>query len=458
MIISKIMHGAKLMYTNDAICGAVRIIKDCLSLERENDLVVIFDEDTASVTPYLIDAAKRTSIAITCLCILKEQQADIYTSADLPNPVQQILREVRAILICVNGDAAYTRFRGVLLTECASSWTRIGHMPGATREVFEAANTNIQELSKSCHNVELALARGKTIGIVSYDKNGKAHHLNAEIGGWRRLPVASDGIIKSGSWGNVPSGETYIAPIENTANGDIIINGSIPNLVLEQGEEILLTFENGLLTNIQPEGSRAVEFLQLNEIQPAIDADDPNWMNLAEIGIGLNKGIAYLTGNMLLDEKKADTIHIAIGRNKDMGGKIMSEIHCDMVVTNPTVTIDGNPVLNRGKWTLCEQDWRENFHDLSPASPGNFVSRSGVETDRKNHKLRKVCRTELGRTSYFQIGDDLSAEYALKFYCELPDNGLPVALSKIPEKLNLSALDVQKLLTLLVSFELVTIE
>jgi leucyl aminopeptidase (aminopeptidase T) len=458
MIISKIMHGVKLMYTNDAVCGAVRIIQDCLSLEHENDLVVIFDEDTASVTPFLFEAAKRTRVAITCLCIMKNQQAEIFTSADLPNPIQQILREVRAILICVNGEAAYTRFRGILLTECASSWARIGHMPGATQEVFEAANTNIQELSKACHDVELALARGKNIEIISYDKNGKAYHLNAEIGGWRRLPIASDSIIKPGSWGNVPSGETYIAPIENTANGKIIINGSLPNLVLDHQEEILLTFENGLLIDIQPEDSRAVRFLKSNEIQPAILAQDPNWENLAEIGIGVNRGISQLTGNMLLDEKKADTIHIAIGRNKDMGGKIMSEIHCDMVVTNPTVTIDNKPLLNRGKWTLCEQDWRENFYDLPPMKHGVFVSRSGVETDRKNHKLRKICITESGRTSYFQIGDEISAEYALKFYCELPENGRPVSLSTIPGKLNLNVLDVQKLLTLLDSFELVTIE
>jgi aminopeptidase len=458
MIISKSMLGDKLMYTNEATCGAVRIIKDCLSLERGNDLIVILDEDTANVTPLLIEAAKRTSVALTCLFLMKNQQASIYTNAELPNPVQQILQQVRAILICVNGEAAYTRFRGVLLTECASSWARIGHMPGATREVFEAANTNIQELSKACHDVELALARGKTIEIISYDKNGEAYHLNAEIGGWRRLPIASDSIIKQGSWGNVPSGETYIAPIEYTANGKIVINGSLPNLVLGPQEELLLTFEAGLLTNIQPEDSYAAKFLKSNEIQPAIDAKDANWKHLAEIGIGLNKGISHLTGNMLLDEKKADTIHIAIGRNKDMGGMIMSEIHCDMVVTDPTVYIDNNPLLNHGKWALREQDWQENFYNLSPVKSGKRISRSGVETDRKNHKLRKICRTESGRTSYFQIGDNLSAEYALKFYCTLPDNGVPVSLSKIPEKLNLSNLDVRKLLTLLDSFELVTIE
>ena len=115
-------------------------------------------------------------------------------------------------------------------------------------------------------------------------------------------------------------------------------------------------------------------------------------------------------------------------------------------------------VLLRRESGCMQQDWRENFHDLPPMKPGVSVSRSGVETDRKNHKLRKICRTESGRTSYFQIGDDHSAEYALKFYCELPDNGRAVSLSKIPGKLYLSALDVQKLLTLLDSFELVTIE
>ena len=55
----------------------------------------------------------------------------------------------------------------------------------------------------------------------------------ADIGGWDRLPVASDGIIRDGAWGNVPSGETYIAPMEGTAEGQVLINGSIPGLVLD---------------------------------------------------------------------------------------------------------------------------------------------------------------------------------------------------------------------------------
>lgn len=443
---------------NDAIGGSIQIFKNSLSLSQGNDLLVIFDEDTVNLLSYFAQAAEYLSVSLVCVCVPRYQQARILSKQDISPILLQILQQARAIITCVNGEALYTRFRALILTEIAGPWTRIGHMPGADVQVLQAANFDIKKLSKICHEVELALTRGKRIEIISYDQAGNEYSLYADLGGWTRLSIASDSIIREGTWGNVPSGETYIAPIEGQSYGQIVINGSIPNSVLNPDGELLLTFEKGMLIDIKPKDSSSYQFLMNNEIKPAIDMGDPLWNNLAEIGIGLNKNIKRLTGNMLLDEKMAGTIHIAIGRNKDMNGLVMSAIHCDMVVTGPTVLVDDKSLLIRGELVLRDQDWQESYHNTQPVDQPKLIARSGVETDRRNNKLRRVCRSESGRSIKYPVGDSTTAKEALKLYCLLPENFQPVSMIELQRGLNRSSLDIRKLLRVLELYELVTID
>ena len=441
---------------NDAIGGSIQILKNCLTLSQGNDLVVIFDEDTIGLLTYLAHAADYLSVSLVFICVPRCQQARIISKQNIAPILQEILQQARAILICVNGEAMYTRFRAVILTEVAGPWTRIGHMPGADFQVLQAANTDVKKLSKICHEVELALTRGHRIEIVTYDQDGNDHRLYSDLGGWTRLSIASDSIIQEGTWGNIPSGETYIAPIEGQSYGQIVINGSIPNRVLKH-DELLLTFEKGVLTEIKPKENSAYQFLMNNEIKPALDLGDPLWNNLAEIGIGLNNSITQLTGNMLLDEKMAGTIHIAIGRNKDMNGTVMSVIHCDMVVTGSTVLVDDKPLLIRGNLALRDQDWQENYHDIQPVEQPNLIARSGVEIDHKKNKLCRVCRSDSGRSVKYQVGDSITAKEVLKLYSLLPDNYKTVSMNELQRGLNRSPLEIRKLLRVLELYELVTI-
>ncbi len=62
--------------------------------------------------------------------------------------------------------------------------------------------------------------------------------------------------------------------------------------------------------------------------------------NIAEFGIGTNDS-AKLSGVLLEDEKVMGTIHIALGNNLSMGGKVDVPIHLDGVVKKPTVYMDG---------------------------------------------------------------------------------------------------------------------
>ena len=70
--------------------------------------------------------------------------------------------------------------------------------------------------------------------------------------------------------------------------------------------------------------------------------------NIAEIGIGTNDSVK-LSGMLLEDEKKLGTVHIALGDNKSMGGKVNVPIHVDGVILKPTVYFDDKIIMKSGK-------------------------------------------------------------------------------------------------------------
>jgi leucyl aminopeptidase (aminopeptidase T) len=406
------------------VSGAKQIVQRCLGLTRGQNLLIFADKTTTDVASTIADAAEHLSVPATIIFVPISQQRCIPDEMKLSLLAQGAAKEAWAILNCVNSSAECTPFRKFILETQWSARTKVGHMPGANLKVLQLASTDFKKLISDCHAVEIALARGRTLEFISRTADGTLHCLTTDIGGWERLPVASDGVISNGVWGNVPSGETYIAPIEGSAEGSIVINGSIPGLLIRPKEEIILHFHKGRVVSIAPEQNRTALFLKKEQIDRALDAGDENWSNLAEIGIGLNPTVDRLTGNMLFDEKKAGTAHIALGLNTFMGGLVNSKIHCDMVVRAPTIVVDGKTIVKRGKLHFVDADWRESYREVllheSPLRTAYYVSRSGTEASFNNHHLARILRPEPGRVSSCPVGDDETARLAQTIYSMLP--------------------------------------
>jgi leucyl aminopeptidase (aminopeptidase T) len=170
------------------------------------------------------------------------------------------------------------------------------------------------------------------------------HLMMSLIGRKPGLPP-DDGIYREkGRWGNLPAGEAYIAPVEESVNGVVIVDGSQSPLGLLSAP-IRITIQDGKAIKFEG-GAEAAQFER--HLQ---SLDDPNAYWVAELGIGTNEK-ARVTGNILEDEKAFRTIHIAFGMNTDMGGKIESKTHDDGIVTNPTVKFDGKTILDHGNFVI----------------------------------------------------------------------------------------------------------
>jgi leucyl aminopeptidase (aminopeptidase T) len=151
---------------------------------------------------------------------------------------------------------------------------------------------------------------------------------------------------EKGAWGNLPAGEAYIAPLEGTAQGQLVVPaGWYPGLT----ETMTLRFQDGLVYALEGGGSVGEKFLGLLKLG---DDGEPyrSRRNLAELGIGTNPN-ASQPDNVLEAEKIQGTVHVAIGDNAHFGGTVSADLHEDFVLPHPDLLLDGEVVMRGGRLT-----------------------------------------------------------------------------------------------------------
>ncbi len=138
-----------------------------------------------------------------------------------------------------------------------------------------------------------------------------------------KLSIAARSFINSDGTRNMPSGEIFTGPVEDSVNG--WIRFSYPAIVA--GREVAgveLKFEDGKV--VEAKAQKNEEFLL-----KTLDTD-PGASYLGEFAIGTNYSIDRFTKSILYDEKIGGTIHMALGRGyPETGSKNISAIHWDMI-------------------------------------------------------------------------------------------------------------------------------
>jgi aminopeptidase len=158
-----------------------------------------------------------------------------------------------------------------------------------------------------------------------------------------RLRVDGRTWINSDGRRNMPSGEVFTGPLEDSAQGAIRFTvPSSPRGVEVRGVE--LTFEAGRVVAARADAGE--DYLE------AALATDAGARLLGELGIGTNTGIDRPTGSILLDEKIAGTVHLALGRSyPETGGANVSALHWDMICDlreGGRLSVDGQVVNENG--------------------------------------------------------------------------------------------------------------
>jgi aminopeptidase len=146
---------------------------------------------------------------------------------------------------------------------------------------------------------------------------------------------------------NMPDGEFFTGPVEDSVNGEVTF--SYP--AVYGGREVAgvkLRFADGKV--VDASADRNEDFLL-----KTLDTDE-GARRLGELGIGTNYGIDRFTKEILLDEKIGGTIHLAVGMSyPETGGTNNSAVHWDMVCDlrqGGRITVDGVELQSNGKFSV----------------------------------------------------------------------------------------------------------
>jgi aminopeptidase len=169
--------------------------------------------------------------------------------------------------------------------------------------------------------------------------SGPGTDLRLGIGG--RTFIAADGRH------NMPDGEFFTGPVEDSAEGEVTFH--LPSAVAgREVSGVRFRFEGGKVVDATAE--RGEEFL----VQ-MLDTDD-GARRLGELGIGTNYGIERGTKEILLDEKIGGTVHLAVGKSyPETGGVNESAVHWDMICDlrrGGRIEVDGELLQEDGKFRV----------------------------------------------------------------------------------------------------------
>jgi aminopeptidase len=137
------------------------------------------------------------------------------------------------------------------------------------------------------------------------------------------LSVSGRKFLNGDGTHNMPCGEVFTGPVEDSVNGEVFFG--IPVAVAgREVSDVRLRFEGGRV--IEASAEKGEEYLNA-----MLDADE-GARTLGELGIGTNYGIPRATKNILFDEKLGGTVHLAVGRSYEKtGGKNESSVHWDLI-------------------------------------------------------------------------------------------------------------------------------
>lgn len=308
-----------------------------------NALTNVMDANEGEKTLIICDDVKEKVGGVFTLASLK---SSLYTRTIIlktePNKFRtELLKSLKQAVsfnppdLAINllrGPAEETPFRIKLITlETIERRIRLGHGPGITLDMLTDGalalrNDEYEKMDAQANSIISATRGALKIEI----KTPQGTNINLSIQG---RGFFKDTTITKKKWGNLPTGEVTVGPVEDSLEGKIVCDMAIGGIGLIQ-KNLIIVCEKGRVIRLEG-GSKRV----LKKVRMVLSTDNMASV-VGEMAIGLNPK-ARIVNEFLETEKVYGSAHIAFGRNIDYptGGKNNSTNHIDFLMSEPTVIV-----------------------------------------------------------------------------------------------------------------------
>jgi leucyl aminopeptidase (aminopeptidase T) len=323
------------MRSFNASQGVKILVDTCLRIQPKENVLIVTDTNMIDIAELICIITGERGATIT-MAVMDPLSAP---GMEPPRPIASAMKASDVVMMATT----FTLTPSIARAEAQKTGARILSLGGYNYNVLtsDAMQADFIAQKPIVEKVAQLLSDTEKARVTSTSGTD----LKIKIG--KRKAHASTNIChEPGTLGSPPDIEAYVAPIEDTAEGIIILDGSI--CLDEFGlikTPIELSIKKGTVENIRG-GDEATAFR--NKLE---SYQDPEMFRIAELGIGLNP-LAKLIGDPLIDEGVLGTAHIALGLNFTYGGSIKNaKTHVDCVFRNPTIELDGKVLLKKGKLT-----------------------------------------------------------------------------------------------------------
>jgi Leucyl aminopeptidase (aminopeptidase T) len=304
--------------------AATTAVEKCASLKPTESCVIVTDHNRRPIAGALFDAAQTVSDTVSLIQYPPGSQH----GEEPPAFVARAMSDADVFFAPTTKSISHTRARG----EACDAGARGATLPGITEDVFTTGlDADYQTISEHSRDIYDQVADANEIRITS--PAGTDFRVTP---GEREWYQDTGSIDTAGAFSNLPAGEVFVAPV--TATGKYVVDGTMrPHGRVDPDSPLEFEVEDGTVSSISDDAIR-------NQVETAAEAVGDAAYNLAELGIGTNIGVNTLVGSVLLDEKAAGTVHVAIGDNAGIGGETNAPLHLDGIIQNPTVYADDKKV------------------------------------------------------------------------------------------------------------------
>jgi len=316
----------------ELIKGAKLMVETCAQIQPGESVLVLVDDEAwpMRMGQVIMDVASSVG-AEAVLAVMKPRQVHGH---EPPKSVAVAMKSVNAIILMSNRyGICHTNAR----MEATSAGVRVYTMDEIPEDYFKRDLTvaDIHKIRERTEKTAQRLTQATTARVttpagtdITMSLSGREglaiHPLNRVFAG---LPDCS---------------EAAISPVEGTAEGIIVVDIGLIGWGYVLRQPLRYTVKLGRVVEIS--GGEGEDAEKLRKIV----ATDENANNIAELGIGTSHTIPSGMEATRQGAGMAGTVHIAIGRNNDIGGQTWSHIHVDGLMSHPTVELDGDFVVKDG--------------------------------------------------------------------------------------------------------------
>lgn len=329
--------------------GVKQAVENCLKVQPGEKALVITDRQTIEIGTAIKTAIEKITGEVEFFVMEDFGTRPI----NMPPSIAEAIRSADVSVYAAQGaEGELQSFRMPMLKLIETNTAlRHAHMIGITPEIMcDGMCSDYNEIKRISRLVYEKVRDAEKIQVITEKGCNFTARFSPELK-W----LCEDGEIRPDHWLNLPDGEVCTCPID--VNGTAVIDGCLGDYFAEQygsleDTPITVEIENG---RAKEKSIKCADEQLREKLTDYLFENEQNSNRVGEFAIGTNTGLTRMINNILQDEKFPG-IHIAFGSPAPgrTGADWDCSSHIDGVIISPTIIVDGEVIMDKGKFLLGE--------------------------------------------------------------------------------------------------------